>query len=81
MTFAGTPDVATQVRLPGTLPTSAAARRAHARAVATEREIIVRIETLRAAMREARSALGIAQKARQTAEDDLDAIDQGRRPD
>lgn len=31
-------------------------------------------------MREARAALKLCQKARQTAEDDLDAIDEGRRP-
>lgn len=72
--------MATQPRLPGTLPTPAGARQAHARAVRTEREINARIETLKAAMREARGALATAAKARQTAEDDLDAIDQGRRP-
>jgi predicted RNase H-like HicB family nuclease len=48
--------------------------------VRTVREIHARIETLKAAMREAREALRIADKAREAAEDDLDAIDAGRRP-
>jgi hypothetical protein len=72
--------MATQPRLPGTLPTPAAARKAHAQTVRTVREIHARIETLKAAMREAREALRIADKAREAAEDDLDAIDAGRRP-
>lgn len=72
--------MATQARLPGTLPTPALARKAHAQAVFTERRALEQIEGLAAAMREARAALKLAAKARQTAEDDLDAIDAGRRP-
>jgi hypothetical protein len=72
--------VATQPRLPGTLPSPAAARRAHADAVHVVRLARQKIDALKAAMREAREALKLAEKARDTAEDDLDAIDAGRRP-
>jgi hypothetical protein len=72
--------MATQPRLPGTLPAPAQARKAHAQAVQTERLALQKVEALRAAIREAREAVKLAAKARQTAEDDLDAIDAGRRP-
>lgn len=70
----------TQPRLPGTLPSPVEARKAHARAVLTERHALQKVEALKAALREARGAVQLAAKARQTAEDDLDAIDAGRRP-
>lgn len=72
--------MATQPRLPGTLPSPAAARKAHAASVAKEREALAAVENLRAAMREAREAVKLATAERQRAEDDLDAIDAGRRP-
>lgn len=71
----------TQPRLPGTLPTPAAARKAHKQAVARVRLAEQQIATLKSAMREAREALKLAEKERRTAEDDLDAIEEGRRPD
>lgn len=70
----------TQPRLPGTLPAPAVARKNHAQAVHKERQALEAIETLRAAMREARAALKLAADERRRAEDDLDAIDAGRRP-
>jgi len=69
-----------QPRLPGTLPAPAAARKAHRAAVAREREAQTAVDNLKSAMRSAREALKLATKERQTAEDDLDAIDEGRRP-
>jgi multidrug resistance efflux pump len=56
------------------------ARKNHRDAVAREREAETQIDNLRAAMREARAGLKLARAGRQAAEDDLDAIDEGRRP-
>lgn len=70
-----------QPRLPGTLPAPAVARKNHAAAVAKVRTAESQIENLRAAMREARAALKLAERERRAAEDDLDAIDAGRRPE
>ena len=69
-----------QPRLPGTLPTPAGARKAHKAAVAKEREAQQTVDNLKSAMKSARETLALAAKERRTAEDDLDAIDEGRRP-
>lgn len=70
-----------QPRLPGTLPTPAVARKAHKAAVKKVREAESIVDNMRSAMRSAREALKLANKERATAEDDLDAIEEGRRPD
>jgi hypothetical protein len=70
-----------QARLPGTLPTPAAARKAHKAAVAKCREAETIVDNMRSALRSAREALKLATKERVAAEDDLDAIEDGRRPD
>lgn len=70
-----------QPRLPGTLPTPAAARATHKRAVAAERGALETYENMRAALREARAALKKCQENRRSAEDDLDAVEEGRRPE
>ncbi len=70
----------TQPRLPGTLPAPAIARKNHADAVKRVRMAEEAMDNLKAAMREARAAVKLAEKARRAAEDDLDAIDAGRRP-
>lgn len=72
--------MSTQPKLPGTLPSPAAARRAHAAAVKKVRIAEEQVEALKSAMKEARAALRLAEKERRAAEDDLDAIDEGRRP-
>lgn len=69
-----------QARLPGTLPSPEEARRAHKEAVARERQAEKMIADFKDAMREARAGLAMARKARMVAEDDLDAIEAGRRP-
>lgn len=70
-----------QPRLPHTLPTPAAARAAHKKAVAAERLALETCENMRAAYREAKAALKKCQEMRRTAEDDLDAVEEGRRPE
>lgn len=70
----------TQPKLPGTLPAPATARKNHAEAVKREREALRAVENLRDAMREARKAVKLAAAERARTEDDLDAIDAGRRP-
>jgi hypothetical protein len=70
----------TQPKLPGTLPSPAIARKAHRDAVAKVREAEAHIENLKSAMRAARDARKLAEGQRRAAEDDLDAIDEGRRP-
>lgn len=70
----------TQPRLPGTLPSPPEARKNHARAVHHERQIQDQIATLAEGMRDLRKELKKAQEARRRTEDDLDAIDEGRRP-
>jgi hypothetical protein len=72
--------VTAQPRLPGTLPAPEAAWKAHADAVHHEREAEKAIDGLKDALRAAREALKQAQKDRRTAEDDLAAIEAGRRP-
>lgn len=70
-----------QPRLPGTLPSPAEARKNHRATVAAERAAQATVDELRAALADAKRALKKAGTARQTAEDDLDAIDEGRRPE
>lgn len=72
--------MATQPRLPGTLPSPAQARKAHADAVRTERQALQQLAGAMSVVRDCRAAVKEAQARRQTAEDDLDAIDAGRRP-
>lgn len=69
-----------QARLPGTLPSPEEARKRHKEAVGREREAERMVSDLKDAMKEARAAITMARKARQAAEDDLDAIEAGRRP-
>lgn len=73
--------MATQPRLVGTLPAPAEARKNHKLAVARVRAAEEIVDNLKDAMREARAALRKADKERRAAEDDLDAIEEGRRPD
>lgn len=68
-----------QHRLPGTLPAPEEARRQHKNAVAKVRIAEGHIEDLKDALKEARAALRSAERERRTAEDDLDAIEEGRR--
>lgn len=70
----------TQPRLPGTMPSPAEARKRHRLSVASERQAIDMEAAARAALREAVKARKEAEAARRSAEDDLDAIDEGRRP-
>lgn len=71
----------TQPRLAGTLPSPEVARKNHKTAVAMERTAKAKVDELSAALREMRAELRKATRARETAEDDLDAIEEGRRPD
>jgi len=48
--------------------------------VAREREARQIVDNMKSAMKSAREALQLAEKERRAAEDDLDAIDDGRRP-
>lgn len=68
-----------QPRLPGTLPSPEQARKNHKAAVKAEREAERTFEIHKEASRALRAALKDAQKQRQSAEDDLDAIEEGRR--
>jgi ribosome recycling factor len=70
-----------QFRLAGTLPSPEEARRHHKVAVAKERAAEKIVANLKDAMREASAALKRAQAERRTTEEDLDAIEEGRRPD
>jgi hypothetical protein len=72
--------VGPQPRLPGTLPAPAVARKAHREAVGKVRQAEEQIANLRSAMKAARDGLRLAERQRRAAEDDLDAIDEGRRP-
>jgi len=69
-----------QVRLAGTLPAPEEARRHHKLAVAKERQAEKIVANLKDALREANAALRRAQAERRTTEEDLDAIEEGRRP-
>jgi uncharacterized protein with von Willebrand factor type A (vWA) domain len=73
--------VATQPRLTGTLPSPEAARKQHKVAVAKERTAQGFVDNCSAALREAKAALKKAQAERRAAEDDLDAVEEGRRPE
>jgi hypothetical protein len=72
--------MATQARLPGTLPSPESARKSHAEAVKEERRVRKILKELRETMVEIKAELTAAEKKRVNAEDDLDAIDEGRRP-
>lgn len=69
-----------QPRLPGTLPTPAEARRAQRKAIDKERDLESKIETLRESLKDLRRALGDARAERRRCDDDLAAIEDGRRP-
>lgn len=73
--------MAAQGRLPGTLPSPEQARRNHKVAVKAEREAQRAFDLHKEASRNLREALKDAKAQRQAAEDDLDAIEEGRRPD
>lgn len=71
----------TQPKLPGTLPSPAVAARNHRDAVKKVREAETIVDNLSRAAKEARAALKLSHKSLRAAEDDLDAIAEGRRPD
>lgn len=70
-----------QARLPATLPSAPLARKAHREAVNRVRDAEIMIANLRNNLRDARAELKKAEAARRAAEDDLEAIDQGTRPE
>lgn len=70
-----------QHKLPGTLPSPVVAARNHREAVKKVREAETIVDNLKGATKEARAALKLATKSLRAAEDDLDAIAEGRRPD
>ena len=69
-----------QIRLAGTLPAPEEARKHHKAAVAKERAAEKIVGNLKDALREANAALRRAQAERRGTEEDLDAIEEGRRP-
>jgi hypothetical protein len=71
----------TQARLPGSMPSPHQARKNHKLAVAKERQAADMVDSAKAALGEAKAALKAAVAERQRCEDDMDAIEAGRRPD
>jgi hypothetical protein len=70
-----------QPRLPGTLPSPEQARKNHKSAVAVEREAEKNLALWKESGRVHREALKEARERRQAAEDDMEAIEEGRRPE
>lgn len=66
-----------QGRLPGTLPTFAAARKAHKEAIAELRAVEDEIAVIRGDLKDATARRDAAEAKRRTAEDDLEAIEGG----
>ena len=73
--------MATQPRLAGTLPSPEEARRRHKVAVKAVRVLEDDNEVAAESLKELRAALKKARAMLRSAEDDLDAIEEGRRPD
>ncbi len=68
-----------QPKLPGTTPPPEEARRRHKVAVKTVRDLEDRIEISAAAVKDLKAELKKANKILRSAEDDLDAIEDGKR--
>jgi hypothetical protein len=70
-----------QARIPGMLPSPEDARRRHKAAVKAEREAEKNLGLWKESGKVHRDALKTARAHRLSAEDDLDAIEEGRRPE
>lgn len=70
-----------QLRVPGTLPAPEEARKRHKEAVRIVRQLRADLEIAKESAAELRKSLRKAVKAVEACEDDLDAIEDARRPD